>query len=253
MARRLTIGEVDIVRFDRRTFFAEVFDYQPGDHCTFLAPTGGGKTQIGFEALAAVASPRLQATVFVMKPKDSTVTRFAQVNGFETIRDWPPAQVRGLRNKVLGKQPPGWILWPKETGNLEHDEYRQAQIFRRAMRMMYLSARKKPNIMFADEGYSLEKELGLAAEMRRAHTKGRSLGNGLWEASQRAAYISMWSYQAQHLFIGFDPDEASQDRYKEIGAGIDPAKVKVILQNLGRYEFLYVSREERAMCIIEAS
>lgn len=251
--RRISIAEIDIVRYSRTEFFEQVWDYQPGEHCTFLAPTGGGKTQIGFEALAATASPSLQATVFVMKPKDSTVTKFAKANGFEMIRDWPPSTVKGIRNRLLGKQPPGWILWPPETGNLEHDEWHQQQVFRRAMRMMYVSAKKRPNIMFLDEGYSLEKELKLTAEIRRAHTKGRSVGNGAWEASQRAAFIGMWAYQAQHLFIGFDPDEASQDRYKEIGAGIDPAIVKTVLQNLGRFEFLYISREQRAMCIVEAS
>jgi hypothetical protein len=253
MARRLTIAEVDIVRFGRREFFDEVWDYRPGDHATFLAPTGGGKTQIGFDALAATATPKLQAVVLVMKPKDPTVTRWAKAHGFETVRDWPPPAVRGIRNRVLGKQPPGWILWPPDTGNLEYDEIRQQSVFRRCLRMQYVAAKKHPNITFADEGYSLEKELGLAAEIRRAHTKGRSLGHGMWEASQRAAYIGMWAYQAQHLFIGFDPDEAAQDRYKEIGAGIDPAVVKAVLQSLGRFEFLYISREERAMCIVEAS
>jgi hypothetical protein len=253
MARRLTITETGIQTFDRQTFFHEVFDYHPGDCCTFLAPFGGGKTQIAFEALAVSATPDLQATVFVMKPKDATVTKFAAAQGFETIRDWPPSQVRGLANRVWGKKPPGYVLWPKDTGNPEYDDYMQEQIFRRAIRDMYNTAKKKPNIMFADETYSLENELHLTKDLVRAWTKGRSVGNGLWAGSQRAAFISMWAYQAQHLFIGHDPDRKAQDRYADIGGGFDPEVIKSIIAGLKRFQFLYISREERAMCIVDAS
>lgn len=252
MTTRLTRADIPITSFDRRTFFTEVFDYRPGDHCTFLAPTGGGKTQIAFEALGATATPDLQATVFVMKPQDHTVTKFAKQYGFETVRDWPPSQLK-LARRIMGKKPPGYILWPVETGNPELDDERHEAIFRRALRIMYTEAKRKPNIMFADETYSLEHELGLSRELIRTWTKGRSVGNGLWAASQRPAYVSLWAYQAQHLFIAFDPDKRSQDRYGEIGGGFDPAQIRALIQGLERYEFLYLSREERSMCIIEAN
>lgn len=251
-ATRLTRADIDIVSFDRATFWAEVFDYRPGQCCTFLAPFGGGKTQIAFEALGATASPELPATVFVMKPKDDTVTRFAKQYGFKTVRDWPPTKVK-MWGRITNNQPPGWILWPSETGDPDRDEAVQEAIFRRAIRIMYLEAKKKPNIMFVDETYSLENELGLTKELVRAWTKGRSIGNGLWAATQRPAYISLWAYQAQHLFIGFDADRKAQDRYAEISAGFDPATIRALVQGLKRYEFLYISREERSMCIIEAS
>lgn len=249
---RLSRADIEIVSFDRRTFFDEVFDYRPGHCCTFLAPYGGGKTQIAFEALAVTARPELQATVFVMKPKDTTVSKFAAQYHFETIRDWPPSQLHVLK-RAFGKKPPGYILWPPETGNPELDDWNQEQIFRRAMRQMYTSAKKKPNIMFADETYSLENELHLAKDCVRAWTKGRSVGNGLWAASQRPAYISKWAYQAQHLFLGYDPDRQAQDRYAEIGGGFDPVMIRALIQGLAQYEFLYISREDRSMCIIEAA
>lgn len=249
---RLTRADIDIVSFDRNTFLTDVWDYRPGDHVTVLAPSGGGKTQFAFQALAATATPDLQATVFVMKPRDATVTKFAKQNGFETIRDWPPSQLR-LSRRILGKRPPGYVLWPADTGNLEADAARQEVVFRRALRMMYNSAKKHPNIMFADETYSLEKELGLTPELRRAWTKGRSLGNGLWASTQRPAYISPWAYQAQHIFLGYEPDRQSQDRFAEIGGGFDPAMIRALIQGLNRYEFLYLSRDEREMCIVEAS
>jgi hypothetical protein len=256
MARRIHIGEIDIVRFPRNVFLDDVFDYNPGDHATFLAPFGGGKTQLALDALARVASPDLQATIFVMKPKDSTITKYTTgknpILPFETIRDWPPSQVKMFK-RAFGVRPPGYVLWPRDTGNIDYDEWNQEQVFTRALTMMYSAAKKKPNIMFCDETYSLENELKLGRYLRRSWTKGRSVGNGLWAGSQRPAHIDQLAYQAQHLFLGHDADVRAQDRYAEIGGGIDPIVVKSIIAQLARFEFLYINRDERTMCIIEAS
>jgi hypothetical protein len=252
MVRRIHIGDIDITRFDRHTFKTEVFDYAAGDHATFLAPFGGGKTQLALELLDEVTSPDLQGTIFVMKPKDNTIAKYTPILGYETVRDWPPSQLRLFR-RLFGEKIPGYVLWPKDTGNIDYDEWNQEQVFRRALSMMYSAAKKKPNIMFCDETYSLEKELGLSRYLRRSWTKGRSVGNGLWAGSQRPAHIDQLAYQAQHLFLGYDADTRAQDRYAEIGGGIDPIVVKSIIAQLARFEFLYINRDERSMCIIEAS
>lgn len=253
MARRHIIQEADtrIVRFGRAEFFDDVFDYHDGDHATFLAPFGGGKTQIMFEALARVASPQRQATVFAMKPKDDTVTRWAERLHLEIIRDWPPPTI-SIGRRIIGKKTPGYVLWPKDTGNLEFDEAQQERIFRRCIQDMYLKAKRRANIMVADETYSLEQELKLKRELGRAWTKGRSVGNGVFAGSQRPAFISLWAYQAQHLFLGKDPDQRAQERYGDIGAGNDPAVIRALINGLQRFEFLYINRDEQSMCIIEA-
>lgn len=252
--KRLTRADFEVISWDRRTFFDEIFDYVPGDHCTFLAPFGGGKTQISLQALEVTANPKLQATIFVMKPKDVTVTRFmaAHPKKWALVRAWPPAKAK-LGARIFGERYDGYVLWPRETGNLYVDEEHQGDVFEAAIQSMYLSAKKQPNIMFVDETYSLENELKLSRELRRAWTKGRSVGNGLWAASQRPASISQYAYQAQHLFLGYDADARAQDRYAEIGGGFDPDMIKALISSLQRYEFLYISREERALCIVEAS
>jgi hypothetical protein len=237
----------DILTLGRAQFLADFFDYQDGDHITILAPSGGGKTYLGYQILAVIANPDRQATVLVMKPKDSTVSRFSKRYKFQIIRDWPPARLR------LGKKPPGYVLWPVETDNPDADDRRHQQIFRRCLRLMYRSAKKKPNIIFADETYSLEHELDLSRDVVRIETKGRSVGCGLVAASQRPAYINKWAYQAQHLFLGFDPDVETQKRYGDIGGGIDPAIVRAATASLKKHQFVYISREDRAMCIIDAT
>lgn len=250
-----TQADLNAVAFyDREPFFDDIWDYTLGDHCTFLAPFGGGKTQIALEALIATDSPKLKSTIFVMKPKDVTISRFMEAHPkrYELIRDWPPGQVK-MAKRVFGDKNHGYVLWPREFGNMYQDEDHQQDVFGRTMDEMYLSAKKRANIMFVDETYSMENELKLSGECRRAWSKGRSVGNGFWAASQRPANISQYAYQAQHLFIGFDADKRAQDRYAEIGGGFDPDMIKGVISSLKRFEFLYISREERAMCIIGAS
>jgi len=236
--------DANIVLFDRETFLKEVWDYSPGEHVTVLAPTGGGKTQLAYQLLGETATPDLQATVFVMKPRDETVTKFTAKHHFKIVRDWPPPRIR-----VFDKKPPGYVLWPKEMGDPDQDDIRQEVIFRRAIREQY---RKGHKIIFADETYSLEKELGLEKDLRRLWTKGRSMHCGLWAASQRPVWISRWAFQANHLFLGNDPDIDMQKRYGEIGGGIDPDVVRSVTARLQRYQFAYINRDERAMCIVDA-
>lgn len=241
--RRREIDTTAVVKINRQEFISEYWDYHAGQHVTVLAPTGGGKTQLAYQLLGATATPDLPATVLVMKPRDETVTKFSKQYGFRIVRDWPPPVVQKLQRK-----PPGYVLWPKESGDFDISDYRMVRSFKRAIQGNY---RKGDCITFADETYSLEKEMGLSRDLVRVWTKGRSMGNGLWAASQRPAWISLWAYQAHHLFIANDPDINNQKRYGEIGGGIDPDLVRAITGRLQRYQFLYINREERTICIVD--
>jgi len=169
------------------------------------------------------------------------------------VRDWPPSRLRRL---VLREKRPGWVLWPGETDDPDADDRRHAAIFRRCLRERYRSAGRakgKPCIVFADETYSLEHEMKLTRDLVRIWTKGRSVGCGLFAASQRPVWISRWALQAHHLFLGYDPDRQMQQRYGEIGGGIDPDVVRDAVARLKEFQFLYLNRQERTMAIIDAS
>lgn len=240
------VPDLEVVRYGRREFLDEVWDYAPGQHVTVLAPSGGGKTHLSYELLEVTARPECQAIVFVMKPRDETVDSFTKRAKFRVTREWPAPMRQRLQSK-----PPGWTLWPKSSFDPDVDEARQWAIFRAALRDSY---RRGDRIVFADETYSLENELphgGLTKELRTLHTKGRSMRCGIWSASQRAAYINRWAYQAHHLFLGHDPDDDAQKRLSEIGAAVDKRLVRSIVADLDRYEFLYVNRDDRTMCIVE--
>lgn len=239
--------DIEVQRYGRREFLDEVWDYRPGQHVTVLAPSGGGKTQLLYELLEVTAEPELPAVIFVMKPRDETVDRFTKRAGFRITRQWPPPRLQRLYRK-----PPGYALWPKTTFDPDVDDAVQKIVFSKAIRWCY---QRGSWIVVADETYSLENELpqgGIKRELRTVHTKGRSMKCGMWSASQRAAWIDRWAYQAHHLFIGNDTDEDAQKRLSEIGAAVDKRLVRQVVADLRVHEFLYINRDERTMCIIDA-
>lgn len=246
MARTPTGRTVE--RYERQYFLDEVWDYREGDAVTILVPYGGGKTKLGFQLLERSMTPRTPALILVMKSEDVEVSQFQQRNKLQVVRDWPPAR-RRMVDWVRGHKPRGYVLWPQESANLDLDELRHAAIFKRALQAQY---RRGHNITFADETYSLEQEYKLTKDINRILTKGRSKGAGLWSLSQRPAWITKWAYQAQHLFLGFDPSVETQRRFAEIGGGVDPDVVRETVSQLGRWEFAYLNRDDRTMCIVEA-
>lgn len=238
--------EATVTHFDRTTFLNEVWDYQGGEHVTVLGPTGSGKTHLAYELLGQSVSEQLPGVVLVMKPKDTTAAKWSQRLEFPIVREWPPPKAKALFSE---RKPRGWTVWPRFVFDPAIDDARHRELFRRVI----LDCYKRGNrILFADETYSLEDELALSAELRTVWTKGRSMECGLFAASQRPAYISKWAYQAHHLFLSNDPDEDAQRRLSEIGAAVNPGQVRFLLPKLKRWEWLYINRDERAMCIVGA-
>jgi hypothetical protein len=248
------VASAQVITFDRQFFLREVWDYQPGEHVTVLAPSGGGKTHLAYQLLGETAHPELQACVIVMKPRDETVDKWNRRLKFKVVRDWPPTKIAGM----ITKRPSGYVLWPKESEDPDETDARHYRIFRRAILDLYYHAVSKKSltksvgkITFADEVVSLEDELGLRPELQRVWSKGRSMSDGLWGASQRPAYISRFAYQAHHLFLGNDPDEDVQKRYGEIGGGIDKELVRALCANLKDKQFVYIHRDSKSICIVD--
>lgn len=250
MARAAQLPPPDIVSHSRAEFLRDYWDYKAGEMTTILAPTGGGKTELSFDLLGATIGEKLPAVILVMKPRDSTVSRFQRRYKLAVLRDWPPPKLRFLKRVWGEKPPPGWVLWPTETDDPDRDDARHETIFRRCIRWCY---KRGPVIIFADETYSLEHELKLERDLRRIWTKGRSMKCGLWAASQRPVWISRWALQGHHLFLGYDPDRKMQERYAEIGGGLDPEVIRWQVARLKAFEFLYINRDQRTMCVVRAS
>lgn len=235
----------EVERFSREEFIKERFHYEPGQHVTFIGATGSGKTFLAYQLMDEVTTPELPGIVLVMKPVDETATKWNKKLGYKIIRSWPPA-----KSLWEPKKPRGYTLWPGRSGDFEADENAQYEQFNRAIRMSYAN-KKSQEIIFADELYSLCKELGLEKTLIHVWTKGRSMKLGLWGATQKPTHVPLWAYnQATHLFLSYEPDMVARKRFGEFG-GVDPKLVEHVVSNLGEHEWLYICRKGPVMAIVE--
>lgn len=230
--------------FPRDDFIERRFRYRPGEHVTVLGPTGSGKTTLAYQLLRRVTRPTLPAVVLVMKPRDKTVEEWSESARFRTVDTWPPPW-----RPFAEKRPPGWVHWPRHTFDPERDDAHLADQFRRSILDCY---RRGDRVIFADEAYGLAAELSLKRELVTVWTRGRSMGAGLWVASQRPVDIPLHAYsQAEHLFIHHDPDRRARERFADIG-GVDPALIRQEVEKLSRHEFLYIKRSGPNICIVQS-
>lgn len=237
---------IEVDHLSREDFVLEVFGphYEAGQHVTFIGPTGSGKTTVAYELLDEVAKPELPAIVLVMKPKDETVVNWSKLAGFKTTEIWPPATRRGVKNMAksggIGKKRRGFVFWPRQDlTDIDRDDARLSKEFKAALNDSYHQGN---NIIFADEVVGLSKELGLEKTLKAIWMRGRSLGCGLWAATQRPFEAPLLMYgSAEHLIIFKDHDYRSVERFKEIG-GVNPDTVEEAVQSLKKFEFLYIGR-----------
>lgn len=238
--------DTGIVRIDRAEFLSDYWDYRKGEHVTMIGRTGSGKTYLANQLLESTAHEELPAVVLVMKPRDSTAEALKKRAKYRKIFTWPP------RPSVWHpRKPPGYLLWPKHSFDPTEDNERHAGIFAHALMDCY---KRGGYIIFADELYSLSEELDLDPELICIWTKGRSMGTGLWGATQKPTHVPLWAYnQATHLFLAYEQDKRARDRYGEIG-GIDQDLVKRAVLSLGDHEWLYIHQKGRAseVCIVGA-
>lgn len=247
-------GSTNVERFDSRgyspirftpdEFIADRWRYQPGEHVTFIGPTGSGKTTLAFRLLLRSVSEKLPGLVLVAKPRDETVSRFYNQNKkkWRLVGTWPPPP-------SINVKPNGYIVWPKHTFDPDKDDPYLRRIFRNTILHSY---KKGDRIVFADELFALGKELRLEKDLVTVWSRGRSMGTGLWGATQKPTHVPLWAYnQAEHLFLANEPDERGRQRFAEIG-GVDPDIVRREVAKLDKYEWLYIRRDGPAMCILTA-
>lgn len=234
-----------IERIPTDDFVTDVWQYQPGQHVSFIGPTGRGKTTLALK-LATVARfdfPHIRAVLLAMKPDkgpaykgrgatgDETVARLSRAYGGRISRVWPPIRWPWTREPVF------WVYWPRHSRDPLGDRDRHATLFGDAFLTEYLAGGR---IIIADELFSLEQELKLRDHLDTLYTKGRSMEVGIWGATQRPAHVTRNAYSmASHLFLWKDNDADARKRYAEI-SGVDPREILAVISQLSRWECLYL-------------
>lgn len=246
MATAIEDTAPEVVRLSRDEFIADVFaeNYERGEHVAIIGPTKSGKTTVAYQMLNAVATPELPGIVIVVKPKDETVVEWSKLSGFKKTETWPPVWNRAWTKKGggFGKNRRGWVFWPRHS--LKDIRQDNAMLARQCRMILTDAYRRGNRIVFADEIVALSKEFKLTEELEAIWQRGRSLGCGLWAASQRPFHAPQLMYsQAEHLILFFDPDKRDIDRFKEIG-GIDPDLVADTVRRLKKHEFVYIGRSQ---------
>lgn len=236
-----------VVRFERDEFIASRWAHRWGEHVTILAPSGWGKSTLALQLLEPLSTPRAPTWVLCMKRRDTTVSEWGKAHQFRRTEAWPPAPALDPR------KPAGYLVWPKVTGKVEDDEYRQFVAFEATIQKV--RAQGKGAKVLADELADLT-DIGLRRQVSSALRQGRSEDAAIFSATQRPFDIPGLAYgQAMHLFIGNDTDKRSRDRYGEIG-GIDKNLLIDLTSNLDQREFLYIRRaragSKTRMCIVGA-
>jgi hypothetical protein len=234
-----------VTTFGRDEFLTRYWDYKPGEHVTMLAPTQNGKTTTAFDLIQHLPKQQKPPVILVMKPRDKTIAKILKVapkGYFRITRSWPPLP-------TPWQVPKAYLLWPKHTFDPDTDDVRLRGEFDKAIRAAYKGGDR---IVMADETYGLINELKLTRLITAVHSRGAGMGVGLWCMTQKPTHIGTWAYsQAEHLFLGHDPDKRARDRFAEIG-GVDPDIVKHYVANLKKYQWFYIRRTGPVMCIVDA-
>jgi energy-coupling factor transporter ATP-binding protein EcfA2 len=211
-------------------------DYQPGQHVTFLGPSGRGKTRLAGEMAGAVVRRhpeiKIRALHGKIKGRDKTIEQFAKA---ADLTIGPAHEGSWLQRKVTRRKAHGHIVRP-----LEHplespaaENKLLAQQYKKTIHKAYNASPKKPVILLVDEAYQTHVDLKLKTDCEGPLMRGRPVC-GEWSLLQRGRFVSMYVYdQAEDVLIFFDPTIDNQRRYGEIG-GVDPRVLVKLSRRLKR-------------------
>lgn len=240
------------VEMTRQEFLSEYWDYRPGEHVAFIAPTGAGKSYLAWQLLEATTEqhPSLRTVVFMPKPKDPTTSAGARRLGLKETPVWPPAR------KLFEQKPDGYVLWPRHNTTVSPRE-RHALVGAQLQKGLNAQYWAGNSVSFIDDAHSAATFFDLNPLIEETLTNGRALGSGLWLATQkpsgtREGGISTYAYSSpSKMFFSRDVTEANLQRMSEIGSGTDPREMKEWVRNLRTFhiggspvgEFLYMDRQ----------
>jgi hypothetical protein len=243
--------ETDVQVVSREKFVREFGeDYRPGQHVTFLGPSGRGKTKLCGQMLLSVRRyhPDIKALILhgKIKGRDRTLEKLSKISGYPIVTRYPP---KGLRARYHARKYQGTILRPlAKPGDTPDDENKLLRgEYRKAIHRSYHAPLKKPVILVIDEAHQTHNDLGLRLDCEGPLMRGRPVC-GEWSLVQRGRHVSYHVYdQAEYVLIFYDPDRDNQRRYSEIG-DVDPQQIVELTRRLKTKTVTDGSTISEALC-----
>ncbi len=220
-----TDDDLDVPVISRKDFVRQFArDYKPGQHVTFLGPSGRGKTVLAGQLAGATVRIHNGLDLRVLhgkiKGRDQSIEKFAKAARLTIGPDYQPTWTQ---RHITKRDYRGHIVRPLEKAGASAAEENEliAARFQKGIHDGYHRSRKKPIILLVDEAHQAHNDLKLRKDLEAPLMRGRPVC-GVWSLVQRGRYVSYMVYdQAEYLFIFYDPDRDNQKRYSEIG-GVDP-------------------------------
>src|SRR5258706_511568 len=136
----------ELESYSQQEFLENRWDYKPGDHVTFIAPTQNGKTTFIFKLLENTKELENPTIMLVMKPRDKVVSEGIKKLGYKRIKHYPPT--KSIADYVYKEKPKGYALWPDHTFDPSIDEDNHYDEMRKGILGPY---KKGNSIIIADE------------------------------------------------------------------------------------------------------
>jgi len=216
----------------RRDFLAEFgHDYQPGQHVTFIGPTGRGKSTLAFQCLQQVVSPEMQVITLhgKIKGRDPVVGRASKQLNLRVVPELPgETRIRYDQKRKYN----GYMLVPLERP--EPDPVKEKELltasFKPAMQRNYTNMKQK-TITHYNESAQVQHELKLQ-ELCEATLQRGGPDNAGWHEIQRGRWVSYHCFSApEHMFVFYDDDRDTRRRYADFGTA-DPRAIEELCANL---------------------
>lgn len=207
-------------------------NWWPGEHVTFIGPTGRGKT----EALIALMRVRRYGVFLSTKRKDETASKLEKER-YRVIHD--PAEINADVSERL-------LFRPRFPRAASADEIKSAHSLVYSRALMRLREQMGWTIG-VDETHYLTHFLRLSDELELLWLQGRSEGTTVIANTQRPRNIPLVAYsQARHLFFWTSPDSGDIRRIGEM-TPLPVAEVEAVLATQDEHTMLYLNTVTREM------
>lgn len=205
-------------------------EYQPGQHVTFLGPTGRGKSRLCYELLGEVISPDMPVISLhgKIKGRDPVIN---QAGKRYHLRNVPALPSKARMTWDRKRKWNGYIICPLTKPTSPETEKTLLHVaFKDAIARNYQTTKRK-TITHINEAHQTQADLRLKEDVEAPLMRGGP-DNAVWHEGQRGAYLSYHTYNApEHIFIFLDPDRKNRERYADLGVA-DPQEIMEITTNL---------------------